>query len=141
MLFFAVPRLHESFFSSDSRKFSAWLQLQVKDLKNRAVENQIQFILFVDVDENRLWAGRQDMGEAALAAAKSKGLSLSGINRLSEVVFAHDHRISAGTAKIRFYPRGYSDQAVIYVQTRGNQRISYEISPFLPDINIGGSHG
>ncbi|MCF8028044.1 MAG: prepilin-type N-terminal cleavage/methylation domain-containing protein [Desulfobacteraceae bacterium] len=140
MLFFAGPRIHESFFSSDSRKLSAWLQLQVKDLKNRAVENQMQFILFVDIDENRLWAGRHDMDEPALEAAKSKGLSLSGTNRISEVVFAGDHRISAGTAQIRFYPRGYSDQAVIYVQTRGNQRISHEINPFLPDIKTGGSH-
>lgn len=140
MLFFAVPRIHESFFSSGSRKLSAWLQLQVKDLKNRAVENQTQFILFVDVDENRLWAGRHDMAEPALEAAKSKGLSLSGTNRLSEVVFAGDHRISAGTAHIRFYPKGYSDQAVIYVQIRGNKRIFYEINPFLPDINTGGNH-
>jgi general secretion pathway protein H len=136
MLFFTVPRLHQSFFTSDSRKFSTWLQLHVKELKNRAVESQVPFILYLDMDENRTWIGHEAMDEEAMETAKSKAMALSEGNRLVSVVYPGENRVSDGIAEIRFYPGGYSDRAVIYLETDEHQRLSYEIQSFLPRVRV-----
>lgn len=135
-LFFTIPRLHQSFFTPDSRKLTAWMQFHVKDLKNRAVQTSIVFILYVDLDENRIWIGHGAMDEEAMQEAESQALALSGANRFVSVVYPGENRISDGTAEIKFYPGGYSDRAVLNLETDEYQRLSYEIRSFLPKVRI-----
>jgi prepilin-type N-terminal cleavage/methylation domain-containing protein len=135
-LFFTVPRLHQSFFMPDSRKFTAWMQLNIKDLKNKAVQNGIEFVLCLDLDENRIWTAHALMDEEALEKAKSTALELSSDSRLVSVVYPNENRVSDGIAKIKFYPAGYSDRAVVNVETGQYQRVSYEIQSFLPQVRL-----
>ena len=137
MLFFAVPRIDQSFFSADARKLSSWILLNTKALKNRAVKEQAVYALYVGLDENRLWTGpvsdRENMpgpGEGEDAFSPAAGA------RIIDVMFPKDTRISSGTVQIRFYPKGYSDRAIIHVQTGDQTRRSYRIESFLPQVAI-----
>lgn len=136
MLFFTVPRLERTFFIKDPRRLSSWLLLNVKDLKSRAVKSQVEQVLYVDLDENKMWTGSANMDETAGAGSKPEGFSPPPGYRIIDVMFPRDVRVSSGTARIRFYPKGYSDRAVIHVETDENRRVSYVIEPFLPQVTV-----
>ena len=137
MLFFTIPRLNQSFFIPDSRKLTTWLQLHVTELKDQAEKKQLVLALYVDMDENRMWTGPAAMDEAAMETAKSRAMVLSGENRLIAVIYPEEQRVSDGIAEIGFYPGGYSDPAVIHVETSDHQRVFYKIPSFLSRVRIG----
>jgi len=136
LMFFAVPRIDPSFFSTDSRKLSSWLQINTKALKNRAVAEQAVYALYVGLDENRLWTGPASDRENIPDPADGDAFAPDSGSRITDVMFPQDTRISSGTARILFYPKGYSDRAIIHVQTGNQTRKSYRIESFLPQIAI-----
>lgn len=136
MLFFAVPRIDQSFFSADSRKLSSWLAINTRALKNRAVKEQAVYALFVDLDENRLWTGSASDGENTPDPDEAKPYTPAPGSRITDVMFPQDTRISSGIVQILFYPKGYSDRAIIHVQTGDQTRRSYRIESFLPQVAI-----
>ena len=136
VLFFAVPRIDPALFSPDSRKLSSWLLLNTRDLKSRAVEEQVVYVLYVGLDENRLWTGRASEAENGPGPAGENAFDLPPGTRVTDVMFPGDTRISSGIARIHFYPRGYSDRAIIHVRTADQTRRSYRIESFLPQVAI-----
>lgn len=141
MLFFAVPRMHGSFFSDDSRKFSGWMLANVKDLKTVAVEKQTTFALYIDMDRNQIWKGPASIKEEDFPDPEDpKRMSLPRGHRLTDVMFSESVRTADGVARIYFYPRGYSDRAIIHVRKNDGSIISYRIESFLPRVEVVEGH-
>ena len=136
MLFFAVPRLEQSMFANKTKKVSRWILLNVNSLKDKAVKKQIRHVLYADIANNRFWISNAAMTEDQLSDAREKGFSLPEGFRLIDVAFPDDRKISGGTAAIHFYPKGYSDQAIVHLADDNNRRRSYLIEPFLPRAKI-----
>ncbi|MFP4194666.1 MAG: type II secretion system protein [Desulfobacterales bacterium] len=137
MLFFAVPRMDGSFLTDESRKFSGWLLANVKELKTEAVEKQNTMALYVDMDRNQLWKGPASMQEEDFPGPEdSNRVSLPRGHRLRDVMFSGDIRTADGIVRIYFYPRGYSDRAIIHVRKNDGSVTSYRIESFLPRVAI-----
>ncbi|MGM0453269.1 MAG: pilus assembly FimT family protein [Thermodesulfobacteriota bacterium] len=136
MLFFAVPRIEQSMFANKTKKVSRWILLNVNSLKDKAVQKQVRHVLHADIDSNRFWISHAAMPEDLLADAREKGFSLPDGFRLIDVAFPDDKKVSGGTAAINFYPKGYSDRAIVHLADDNNRRRSYLIESFLPRAKI-----
>jgi len=149
MMFFAVPRLNTNLLSSDKREVSKWLVLTVKRLKENAVRQQIRHILHVDFDNHKFWTSMDtpasaEMPEidelAEMAESKQNEFQLPDGYRLLDVQYRRDQRESSGVAEIRFYKKGYSDHAMIHVENAEANRFTYEIQPFLLQVQVHEDH-
>ncbi len=148
MMVFAVPRLSTNLLSSDSREVSKWIVLTVKSLKEQSVRQAVAFTLHVDLDNHKFWTSRDvpqleavdafaDIEELEdLAENKEDELELPGGFRVVDVVFPGKEPRRSGVVPIRFYKKGYSDQAMIHLEDDRAGRVTYEIEPFLLQVQI-----
>jgi len=135
MLLVTVPRLPDSPLTDQTRKTKRWIILKVKDLKDQAVRDQKVYVLNIGLESNRLWTTNDDMAEETLQTAVDQGLELSGDLELRDVEYPGDNKTDSGLAEIRFYPKGYSDRAIIHMDD-GEQQYSFQIEPFLSTVRV-----
>lgn len=133
LLFFSIPRLDISLFKDRNRELSAWIILTVRSLKKASFREQQTFVLSLDIDNNRMWVALADAVDETPTENKE---SLPRGFRLLGLAYPDQDRIITGVAKIRFYPKGYSDAALIHVEDNNNNRITYQVEPFLAHVKI-----
>lgn len=162
IFFFAIPRLDTSFLTNSSRQISNWITIHVTSLKSRAIEKQVPYIMEIDLGENRIscFAGPENQtdifaeantqpdnstakGRVADSKAdegrekpKKEDFSLPDKYRIADVLLADGTIRTTGTVDIHFYPKGYSDRAIIHVKDDDGNTISYIIEPFLSRVMI-----
>jgi general secretion pathway protein H len=136
LLFFAIPRLDINIFSNDNRNVSTWILFTVKSLKEKAQQESARYILYVDMDNDLMWSGLETKPEDQEAASKENQYKLPEGMQVLDVEFPGMERKSSGIAEIYFYPKGYSDKAVIHIQDNDHNRNSFVIEPFLSEVKI-----
>lgn len=154
MMFFAVPRLNTNLMTSDSRRVSKWMVLTVKSLKQKSLREQTPHVLQVDLDNHKLASAAEmkasetsepmeafeDLDAGEKQAAKSEELELPEGFQLTDVQFPGKTPVSSGRVEIRFYPEGYSDHALIHLEDSDAERMTFEIAPFLQQVQIHKDH-
>ena len=133
LLFFSIPRLDVSLLKDRDRELSAWIILTIKSLKEKAFREQQTFVLSLDLDENRMWTAPADAADEIPPEEKQplpRGFRLLGL------AHPNQERIISGVVEIRFYPQGHSDAALIYMEDNRNNRVTYQIEPFLSRVKI-----
>jgi general secretion pathway protein H len=136
LLFFSIPRLDINIFSDDNRNFSTWIIFTVKSLKEKAQQDGVRYVLYVDMDNNQMWSGLETKPETEESAPKENTYKLPEGMRVLDVEFPGMEQKSSGIAEIYFYPKGYSDKALIHIQDKDHNRNSYVIEPFLSEVKI-----
>jgi prepilin-type N-terminal cleavage/methylation domain-containing protein len=136
LLFFSIPRLKQTVLIDSLKATSRWIIGKVQVLRERAVLDQKRYILHVDIDENRLWITDESMPLEEIEAASQQAFDLPADLKIREVEFPDREIISAGRADINFYPRGYSDKAMIHLQNDDGEQRSLLIEPFLTKVKI-----
>ena len=136
MLVVAIPRLEGGLFSDGSDETARWIIATVRGLKEKAVVENKTFLLNVSPDVQRLWITEAGMADTDADAAREAGHSLPrGVN-IDHVAFSQTERVSSGTIPIAFFPKGYSDKAVIRIRTNDGDRLAFVIEPFLAGVNL-----
>jgi prepilin-type N-terminal cleavage/methylation domain-containing protein len=150
VLAFALPKLNISFGTDQERKLSAWIVLTVKSLKENALREQIPYILYLDFDNQQMWTAKdapaeeKNQEETAASGKPDKEKEIPQENKyllpqgykLMDVAFTDDEKIREGIVPIHFYPKGYSDKAIIHIQDADDNRYSYLVESFLPHVKI-----
>ncbi len=136
MLMLAVPRLEGGLFSDGSDETARWIIANVRGLKEKAVIDKKTYLLNVSPDIQRIWITEAGMADADADAAREAGYVMPrGVN-IDHVAFSQTERLSSGTIPIAFYPKGYSDKAVIRLRTRDGDRLAFFIEPFLAGVDL-----
>jgi prepilin-type N-terminal cleavage/methylation domain-containing protein len=135
MLFMAVPRFQVFVSADDAHRAARWLMMEIPLLKNRAVQEQKDFLLNFDFDQQLAWVTRDDMTEEEQQAAAAEGYRPPEAVRWSDLEFAGGPKISTHAA-IRFYHQGYSDRVLIHLQDDSDRRFSVLVEPFLPSAQF-----
>jgi general secretion pathway protein H len=136
LLFFAVPRLDVNVFSNDDRNVSTWILFTVKSLKEKSQQDAVRLTLYVDLDNDMMWSGGEAESEVKEAAPKENQYKLPEGMQFLDVQFPGVEQKSSGIAEIYFYPKGYSDKAIIHIRDNDHNRNSYVIEPFLSEVKI-----
>lgn len=134
-LVFAVPRLPESPLVDPSGKTARWIILNVRDLKERAVREQKQFTLHVDIDTSQFWVTHEAMSAEERAQAEQHGYRLPAGVQVADVEYPDRSRLLSGQADIVFYRKGYSDRVMLHIAD-GQERMSFQIEPFLSRVKV-----
>jgi prepilin-type N-terminal cleavage/methylation domain-containing protein len=135
MLFIVVPNF-QHLLTNDTRKASQWILLQVPKQKSQAVsENQV-YALHVDIDKNRLWFSNSFMSDEDQLAAMEQGLKLGDKIRILDVLYSNEEGINGGETLIFFYPKGYSDRAILHLEEKDGDRLSFLFEPFLNQVGM-----
>jgi prepilin-type N-terminal cleavage/methylation domain-containing protein len=136
LLYFAIPRLDIDMFSNDDRDVSTWLIVTVKSLKETSQQEGIQRALCVDLDNNMMWSGVKSDSLTQEAPPKENQYKMPEGIALLDVEFPGIQQKSSGIVEIYFYPKGYSDKAIIHIRDKNHNRHSFVIEPFLTEVKI-----
>ena len=136
MLFLSIPKLHGNLLANENRKASLWILQRVQALKQRAVIDQKDYTLHIDMDSDRLWTSDKPMSEDTFDQEKKDEHVLPENLTIRDVEFIHSGRTSLGVADVSFYKEGYSDKAMIHLEDDDSQLLSLLIEPFLPRVKL-----
>ena len=132
----AMPRLGPALVSDPTSKVSRWLINNIAALKTEAVRKQRQYALRFDLDRQRLWVIHAGMDPEAEAAAEEKqAFPLPESVQIHSLLLPGQDPIRSGTASISFYPRGYSDRALIRLTNDEDARYTFWVEPFLARVS------
>lgn len=134
LLSFSLPRFRDSFLTDNSKKVSRWFMIKVQALKQEALKNRKQYILHLDMSDDKMWVTHEGMSEEEAEAAAQGGYDLPENIAVIDVEYPGGEKISFGRADIRFYKGGYSDKVLIHLEDDDNNRTSLLIEPFLPKV-------
>jgi prepilin-type N-terminal cleavage/methylation domain-containing protein len=138
-LLIAVPRIPNTLFIDETKKTSRWIIAKVHVFKDRATREQKRYALHIDMNSKRMWITHEGMSDEERLAAEQKGFKLPPNLRIRDVEFPDNKIVSSGETEISFYPKGYSDQAVIHLENK-EEKISFRIEPFLSTVKIFEEH-
>ena len=98
---------------------------------------QKDYILNVDLDINHLWITDEAMAtEEELLAAQKSGYTFPEDLELVQVDSSQKGSVSAGQVEIYFYKKGYSDHAILHLESQDERKVALEIASFLPDVKF-----
>lgn len=132
----AIPKFSGGAFQDPVKKLSRWMINTVRNLRSAAIQKQIVQALVIDLDNRRMWMIDDQMSEEALASASDKALTLADGLRVVDVRFPGQDPVTSGTTEVKFYPAGFSDQALIHLQNDDTERFSFLVEPLLPKVKF-----
>ena len=140
MLFFAIPRFQSDVLSDNTKEVSRWMLLKIPYIKEKAAREQRRYILHVSLDSNKLWVTHEAMLQKALQSAETNGYKLPEDIKLLDVEYPDQEKITVGQTDIYFYEKGYSDKAIIHLESEDNEKFSFLIEPFLLPVRLYNSY-
>jgi prepilin-type N-terminal cleavage/methylation domain-containing protein len=141
LLAFSIPKFNRSgMFISPQKKGAADLAGQITSLKHRAIRENRDLILNMDIPTGKMWVTETTMDTPSLADARAAATLLPGNLRLMGIEFAGlpggrgaDAGLHLSEPVIRFSRHGYSDGAILHL-TAKNLPVSLKVAPFLMEI-------
>ena len=90
MFFVATPRFSVFLFGDDTDTTLRWLMIKIRDVKQRSVAEQKDYVLNLDFENNRMWMTDESLEtDEDLIEARDKGYSLpEGLHLLDVEYFA-----------------------------------------------------
>jgi len=133
-LFLAVtlPRLGPVTGMESGRQAGMQLQRWIEDLKTRAVDNQQDLALVIDLDASRLWVAAEPPDPDA--GVPDDAYQLPSSVRIQAVVYPGYDRVTGGRTRIVFRHSGVSDHARIVFDDDDNPSWGLAVEPFLPRV-------
>jgi prepilin-type N-terminal cleavage/methylation domain-containing protein len=139
LLVFSMPAFQRFSLVNDTSGQVADIIRLSNDLKKRAIEQDRDFSLHLDMLSSVVWVTHSDMDTETLAGAKEKGKVLSDQIEILDIEFPGKRESGAEDVVIRFYRAGYSDYAYIHIR-EGESDITLKIEPFLPEVQRTDTH-
>lgn len=135
VLFVAIPRIEGNPFLDDTRESARWLINKVRATRESAVRDQLEYILHIDLDTNRVWETKAGLDEEAAEKAALSAHGLPDAFRIADVQYPRREPQTNGRATIHFYRSGVTDKALIHVRD-GESHLTFVIETFLSDVRI-----
>jgi len=132
----AIPRIGGGPLADGLRTACQRLVTSIPDIRDRAVREQEDYHLNINIDTNLFWVTRNGMTEDEVEAAESKGYQLPGGVDILGVEYPDTGRLESGRTFIRFYKKGYSDKAQIHLRDEDDEKRSLLIEPFLRRVQL-----
>lgn len=139
VLFSSTPRLRELLAGDDLSLSARRLGELCGELRARAVRDQSDYLLYLDLNDHRYVPYRADSSPEERAKEKEKARSLKGGVELTGVDVFGEEGIFFGDAEIRFAKEGYAQPAIIYLKSKDQEKTLF-INPFLPEVKVWDGH-
>jgi hypothetical protein len=108
---------------------------KVRATRESALRDQLDYILYIDLDTNRVWVTQAGLDEEAAEQAALSAHHLPDAFRIADVQYPRREPQTNGRTKIYFYRTGAADKALIHVKD-GDSDVTFVIETFLSHVSI-----
>jgi len=131
----AVPKLRQAVLNDSLDTTSLRIIGLVEDLRERAISDQVSYVLHLDMRGNKLWAFAVNASEEQQETAKDRAYQLPRDVEIEDI-WSWSRGKSYDEAVIHFTKKGYIEQSMIHLQSDEGRQLSLELTPFLGSIKI-----
>ncbi len=131
----AVPKFRQAVLSDSLDATSLRIIGLVQDLREKAVSNQVTYVLHLDLRGKKLWAFAGNASEEEQEKARERAYQLPDDVKIEDIWSWSSGKLY-DEAKIHFSKKGYIEQSMIHLQSLDGRQLSLELSPFLGSIKV-----
>jgi general secretion pathway protein H len=135
MLGLVVPKFRQAVLSDSLDATALRIIGLVQDLRERAISNQVSYILHLDIRGKKLWAFASNASEEEQETARERAYQLPIDVKVADIWSWSSGKLY-DEATIRFSKKGYIEQSMIHLQSQDGRQLSLELTPFLGSIKI-----
>ena len=139
LLLFSFPVLRDITLFSDSAGQTGDMVRLINDLKKRAVEKNLDFLMHLDTTSGLVWVTDEAMNNEKKRMAKQNSTRLSNSITVLDVEYPGIMETSSREYEISFKKSGYSDFALIHI-LENKKKLTLKIEPFLPQVQLLDTH-
>ena len=131
----AIPKFRQGILSDNLNATSLRIIGLVENLREKAISDQVSYVLHLDIREGKLWSFASTASEEQQETARERPYQLP-LDVNIEDVWAWSSGKLYDEAIIRFSKKGYIEQAMIHLESEDGRQLSLELTPFLGSIKI-----
>jgi prepilin-type N-terminal cleavage/methylation domain-containing protein len=131
----AVPKFRQAVLSDSLDATSLRIIGLVQDLREKAVSNQVTYVLHLDLRGKKLWAFAGTASEEEQEKARERAYQLPDDVKIEDIWSWSSGKLY-DEATIHFSKKGYIEQSMIHLQSLDGRQLSLELSPFLGSIKV-----
>jgi prepilin-type N-terminal cleavage/methylation domain-containing protein len=146
LLVFSLPRIRPPGDFKTGVGAAKDLVRMITLIKHRALQDNRDLLLHLDIDGSRVWLTDSEMDSAAVEKTRQNAIPLPDHLRIVEIQFAGPSRNiqtdspdNRSNQTIRFSRSGYSDGVILHITDNGSP-VSLKISPFLLEVETFPGH-
>lgn len=128
-----VPRFRQAILSDSLDATALRLIGLVQDLRERAISDQVAYVLHFDIRARKIWAFANTATEEEQESARERAFELPVDVRIEDIWSWSSGKLY-DEATIRFSRKGYIEQSMIHLQSEDGRQLSLELTPFLGSI-------
>jgi prepilin-type N-terminal cleavage/methylation domain-containing protein len=133
MLGLTVPKFRQSLLNDSLDTAALRLIGLIQDLREKAISEQVGYVLHIDIRANTIWAFANTASEEEQAAARERAYSLPADVSIEDIWSLSSGKLY-DEAVIHFSRKGYIEQAMIHMESEDGRQVSLELTPFLGSI-------
>ena len=135
MVGLVVPKFRQAVLSDSLDATSLRIIGLVQDLRERAISDQVSYILHLDIRGKKLWAFASSASEEEQETARERAYQLPVDVKIADIWSWTSGKLY-DEATIHFSKKGYIEQSMIHLQSQDGRQLSLELTPFLGSIKI-----
>lgn len=135
MLGLTVPKFRQAVMSDSLDATSLRIIGLVGNLRERAISDQVSYVLHIDLRGKKIWAFAGTASEEEQETARERAYQLPDDVKIADIWSWSSGKLY-DEAKIHFNKKGYIEQAMIHLQSLDGRQLSLELTPFLGSIKI-----
>ena len=130
-----VPKFRQAVLSDTLDATSLRVIGLVENLRERAISDQVSYVLHLDIRGKKLWAFAVNATEEEQETARERAYQLPADVKIEDIWSWSNGKLYE-EATIHFSRKGYIEQAMIHLQSEDGRQLSLELTPFLGAIKI-----
>ncbi|MEA3471618.1 MAG: prepilin-type N-terminal cleavage/methylation domain-containing protein [Thermodesulfobacteriota bacterium] len=139
MLLIAIPRVRDTVLTNELKSTVNYLAQTALELRSTSVREQIDYLLYLDINDRLIWFHTSDMTPEAKSESKKRAYHLPGNVKIADGYrFGREKQID-GEIIIRFFREGYVQPTVVHL-VDGSDFFTLVFEPFLNDIKVHESY-
>lgn len=137
LLAVSVPAFRGSLLNDPLKAGGRKLIGYIREVREKSVREQQSYLLFFDLDENRVYYLAESEAEKEIRELPEKNVLImpEGVE-LSDIWTKSGGTAAQGVPELWISRQGYLDQSVIHLEDRDGKAISLVIAAFLPKIEV-----
>lgn len=134
-LVISVPALRDNLLNDSLRSAGRKLIGYIGGVRELVIRQQKPYIIYIDLEENRLWYLPEDeQGIDKDAPPEKVRLQLPSDVELRDIWVRSSGNITSGVYELWLSSQGYVDNTVIRLEDGDGETLSLVLQPFLPQI-------
>jgi prepilin-type N-terminal cleavage/methylation domain-containing protein len=137
LLVVSVPTMRNNLLDDPIRSAGRKVIGYVSGVREKAVREQQPYLLYFDLDENRLWSLPESDEKNGIKEAPDEGvLQMPEDVDLRDLWSKTIGTTSRGIPELWISRQGYLDQSIIHIEDEDGEALSLLVLPFIPVIEL-----